>query len=411
MRRIKINQNTKYYIIFIVLALFAKNGYYLWGDNDYIIDGLLKYADIGLLLALFFTLCVGMKYGFGFNSGRYDYFILGYIVLSIVSTFSAYMLFDQSLLRGLFAQRVQLFWFVSYFFIRRLLQLRKMNVESLIKILYVMALIELSICTVQYLVGDNMFFLAVKSELRNYVRRYYFNVSFLIPISLFALYQLLHNRKNRILNGIIVVWTALLIAVFSQYRSVTVYYAIGCLIIVLFWNRSIFKRILLLTLAAIVAYLVLKDTSMFKMLLQALRGGIFNDANMLVRNTAREHYFSELGKTAITIITGRGYPSVSNYGAFSAAGFYNYMYFTDNGIFGFLYCYGLLGLVWYMFFWIKMIRDSWQIRRYTSVYFAYLLYYVVGFINDFSWFWSANFIFIVMICFLEATYNEKKYLR
>ena len=132
---------------------------------------------------------------------------------------------------------------------------------------------------------------------------------------------------------------------------------------------------------------------------------------MLVRNTAREHYFSELGKTAITIITGRGYPSVSNYGAFSAAGFYNYMYFTDNGIFGFLYCYGLLGLVWYMFFWIKMIRDSWQIRRYTSVYFAYLLYYVVGFINDFSWFWSANFIFIVMICFLEATYNEKKYLR
>lgn len=407
--KIRISVNIKYYIFLSILIILAKNGFYLWEDNQYLIFGYIKYADLGLVFATCFVVYVGINCGLKMGSGRYDYYIFFYIILTIIASFTATIIYGQSLARGFFAQRVQIFWFLTYFPIRRLLQLKKIESKSVINLLYFFALYELFICTLQYFLGDKVIFLSVLTGSRNYSARYYFNVSLLVPISFISLYGALNCKANRVRNVAIVIWTAVLIMLFSQYRSIAVYFGIGCLIVIALWNKNVFKKLVIIFAIIVGAYFVIRNTSFFKSLITTITSGVFNDANMIVRNNAREHYLSEVGKSIGSILLGRGYPSVSSYEAFSAAGYYNYMYFNDNGIFGMIYCYGAIGVLWYVLFWLKLMRDSWKMRIRISAFVAYISYYIIGLINDFSWFWSANFMFVIIVCLLEVVYKDSKY--
>lgn len=399
----------EYLFIIIFILIFSKNSFYLWLQDDYMIGTFFKYSDIGVCLSLIFTVWIIVKYGLPKKNliNRYIYI---FVIMVLVSAVTALGIFNQSFYRGILVQRVQLAYLVLFLPVKRLLDLQRIDKRDVIRLVYILATYELTICTIQYfyyIMSGNMF-LVVNAGLRYGEIRFYFEPALLLMVVFRSFFSVLNNRRNRIFNIVFVVWVCFFIMYITKMRAMTLLLIASLALCLLIWNKQIFKKVFICMLILFIAISVMGKSKIIQDTLNTLTGKEIIDNTLDIRKNAREYYINQVKETPIT---GRGYPSISSATAYQAAGTqYNYK-FVDNGIFGFIYSYGLVGIIWYSFFWVMLLRISWKIRKQNSSYFVYIIYYTIGFITDFAWFWSGCCSFTLMISMLVDDYQNQRLIK
>ncbi|MHB8131572.1 MAG: O-antigen ligase family protein [Mobilitalea sp.] len=400
------SKRKNYLILIIIILIFSKNSFYLWLQDDYLIGSFFKYSDIGVYLSILFTLWIMFRFGFPYKNSLNRYIVF-FAIMVLISALTAWFVFDQNLLRGILAQRVQLSYLILFLAVERLLELKKIEKTDIIRLVYMLAVFELSICTIQYFyyIISGKMFLVVSTGIRYGDIRFYFEPALLLIVTFRSFFNVLSNKKNRIINIIFVVWVCFFIMYITKMRAMSLL-LIACFVIgLLIWNKKLVKKILICTLLFIFGLFLLGKIEILQDIFNTITGQEIIENTLDIRDNARGYYIKQVMKTPVT---GRGYPSISSTAAFQASGFLQNYKFVDNGIFGFVYSYGLVGFIWYIGFWITLFKLAWKIRKKDSSYFIYMVYYLLGIITDFAWFWHGCCSFVLLISMLQYDYKELK---
>ena len=104
---------------------------------------------------------------------------------------------------------------------------------------------------------------------------------------------------------------------------------------------------------AVLGICILLNTTMFRDIIEQFSLGFTDYGHFGIRADARKLYLEMLAKHPFL---GGGYPYIEN--ALEASGYYKRMYLVDNGVFGFIYIYGGVGIIWIAALWTKLIKMS-----------------------------------------------------
>ena len=146
---------------------------------------------------------------------------------------------------------------------------------------------------------------------------------------------------------------------------------IGYLIIILFlvfkWKprKAYYKVLAILGVIVAIAGVIVSDV--FQSTINTI---LSNEDTLAIRSIGREWYLNSLIKHPIL---GCGYPHEDCRAACEAAGFTRGIYIVDNGVFGFAYIYGLIGVLWIVGFWIYFLKRAKTIASRNNNYF-YIMY-------------------------------------
>ena len=108
-------------------------------------------------------------------------------------------------------------------------------------------------------------------------------------------------------------------------------------------------------------------------------------------------------------ILGGGYPSNFYQPARYAAGIDQLIYLYDNGIFGFMYIYGIIGLIWLVSLWAKILKDGSYIQKQYSemLFLLYPFFFIITCMNELHWYWEYGMVvFSLYLCAMEAKISE-----
>lgn len=305
--------------------------------------------DIILLCNLFFIVYIEIKYykQKSKSNYRFKYIVLFTIILIITSSYQSLELYNQSLFLGIRPQRHFFVIMLLYFPFSKLLGLNKISKEDIIKMVYRIALIQLFIQIVYYISGGSLSFINLSydyryGEIRLRADSCLINLLFVITVSNFI------KGKNRIINLIYSVINVIYVMFMLKTRLLMVSY-LGVLVVAFFiWKRDFAVKIMI-TFVAISIIPVILNTEIFQDTVEAILEDDPND----IRAVGKAYYMDKLKENPIL---GRGYINIEWEPAYVAAGMNRKIYLNDNGILGFTFVFGGLGLVWFLVWYIKLIR-------------------------------------------------------
>ena len=332
---------------------------------------------------------------------RYGKWVIAFVIMAVLSSVQSNLLYGQSFLQGFAPQRWTLVWLLMYFILRKLIYYKKLKFDSLIKMMVAVGFLQLTLFISQYLLGDENGLLYVNSSIRNGRMRYYFG-----PILLDFLFLYLLDKFNTAKGSKRIFYfscCALILfetMVVQQFRLTTMG-LILCLglYIVFVRTRSQTKLLYFVVGAATLGFLF--STPLVQNVLDQVLHSNY-DGGMLIRSAARLLYFETLQKHPIL---GGGYPSNYYQPARQAAGMNSLMYLYDNGVFGFMYIYGMIGIVWAVSFWAKLIRDGRYIQKrfYELAFLLFPVFFIITCMNELHWYWEYGMVvFSLYMCLMET---------
>ena len=127
---------------------------------------------------------------------------------------------------------------------------------------------------------------------------------------------------------------------------------------------------------------------------------------MAIRYVGRELYFNQLSQSVRTMLFGCGYPNELFSPAASKAGFYDHIYLNDNGIFGFAYIYGLIGVIAVILIVIKALKIVLPEIKNNSINVIVLMFIMMQIVSSYNvtfWYWKADgtFLLVIILCIAE----------
>lgn len=131
---------------------------------------------------------------------------------------------------------------------------------------------------------------------------------------------------------------------------------------------------------------------------------------LTIRSLGREFYISELESNKINFIFGMGIPDYNLSSTYYKLGMDKNYFLDDNGIYGYAYIYGILGITVILLMLLKYFLLSIRCLKENIVPLMYLIYTVIVFPNIILWYWSIDGIFmlIIMLCVVEYIRKEDK---
>lgn len=86
------------------------------------------------------------------------------------------------------------------------------------------------------------------------------------------------------------------------------------------------------------------------------------------------------------------------------------IFLADNGVFGFLYCHGILGIVWLISLFFQMLKKSSYImlKKRNYSYILYAIYEVLNLYMGMHWYYYYALPFVLFLCLLNYEYYERK---
>lgn len=384
----------------ITLAIIiAINLYYFYLIDTYEITvASLPLRDIAILIAAMW----GIYYWIKLKNCRkiqylFKWWMVGIVVLAFTSTIQSYVLYSQPFILGLAPQRYVLVWALMYFPICKCLKCDVIKKQDLIGIIKIIGLIQLFLFIINFYVENS--FLYVNTGLRNGQTRYYFACILLdllfffcldsvtvkkgaakLPYLLIAaaiLFEIIEVQQFRLSSmGLIICGGFYIVLVRIQKEYKMVYFVIGCIATGILFNTSLVQDVLTRVL-----------TNNY-------------DAGTKIRSVGRDLYFAAIINHPIL---GGGYPSSYYQPAQVASGASRLIYLYDNGVFGFMYMYGLAGIVWVVSLWGKLLSRGWKLYKNNKVlvYLLFALFFIVTCINELHWYWEYGFVVFSLFLALE----------
>lgn len=338
-----------------------------------------------------------------FYFGRW---MLAMLIMVLLSSIQSNRLCGQSLIGGIAPQRWIWVWALVYFPVRKCIYNKIINLDDFIAMLLAVGICQLILWTVQFFLGDSVFLTHVGRGTRSNRTRYYYNpvlldFLFLLSLDRFVKYPRMKKVLYVVIAGLVLFETM----VIQQFRATTM----GLLVCMFFF--------------AVIHVLFMKGNNKYKIICFMIGcivvGGILSTSLMRsalklifenrpdIRSVGRELYLRTLFEHPIL---GGGYPNTHYEPAMTAATDGNSaIYMSDNGIFGFFYLYGGIGIIWIVTLWYKLLLNGMKIKRFFSelAYLLFPLFFIVVSRNELHWYWEYGFIiFSIFLCIEESKLDE-----
>jgi uncharacterized protein (UPF0333 family) len=378
---------------------------------DIILPMGLRPSDLGVLLAIAWSVYVFLRVR-GQRHSRV-YVIIPFVfafISTVASALQAFLVLGQPLLWGILPFRRM--YAAMLFAIAIVYALRSgiVSRDNLIKTLYLVAIVELCLYTLQALLASSISFLAVStSEVRFGMAR--LRVPFLLPMlmGIYSFHTYLdswHKDNVRVvLHLFFAIWTVLFVALICQHRAPTIILLLSYLVAILISRGSASTKVLA-TLAALLLAVGIAATPMIQSSLQALGGDTSSASqnSLTIRADGHEYYLERLQSSPVF---GYGWPNSNYLPATTAAG-ETYKYYTvDNGIFGLAYMLGIVGCVWIAILYAGALRRSWLVRHSVGGWlFQYFLFETGNLYMGLHWFYYYPMPFMIALAILDYDYGE-----
>lgn len=375
----------------IAFAIFiSENCFYLFEDDIY--------KDIGLVIVLAWSLWTMIKFKNKKNPPfRFGMCILFTLVLMLTSSLQSRLLYNQSILLGIRPQRYWITWAMTYFPIRKLMYLDYITFDDLKGLLYKIGILELILYTGQYLLAENIVFLHVHSYSTYSTSRFYFS-NILLCLVLFMRLNDIFNKQNVKHNMFFVVWIILDIIQIGKMRMTFIAVSTAILFGIIMWRRGGNYKILSVFVIAIGVVLV-SGSEVVQSILPALNGTGRSDT-LEIREIGRNFYLDVIKNHPIL---GGGYINTQWRPAYIASRQSEGITWVDNGIFGFMYFYGGIGLAWVIALFGKTLSLGCWVKNNMNEY-VYLLtpvYWLVAMVSEAHWYFISFMVFVLLICLME----------
>lgn len=342
-------------LLFVFLA-FSLDFFYLFDRTSVNLFGL-SLNDIFLIfsLVLFMFVFVTKR---RFQRYHFEKFsiIFFLVVLAIVFTSSigAYLSWNQPILYGLRAQRMFLF---SFFIFASYLILYKegfISKESILRVVYFVAIIELALVYIQWILGEKYIFLKIIDtiEIRYGTLRIRANPD-LICLCTFISWSAVLNKKNVFRNLLFVLLSVGFVALISKSRMRTLCLLFSLVFSTIFIAKmSVLKKTIIsvIVIALLISFFF---TSIGQDILLTIQTGE-NDTS-LIRDDGRSFYLRIFNNNPWFA---GGYVNLEWQPSVVGSRFDQEIYVNDNGIFGFIFTYGIFGIIYIFVLYLDILISS-----------------------------------------------------
>lgn len=404
--KIKKRNTITWMFFFSVIAL--ENFCWLIPSDEYIVTGLLKFSDIGVIFAIFWSFYV-------FGSTRKNAYSKAMIwpalfyVCAFISCYMASRFFGQSMGLGIRQIRYFLVCVIYFYAIFRSLQSRLITKADVYKIIKFQAVFECVIFLLQYLLIDRVVFVhtGISFEYGNARLR----VSYLLPmIQMYISLNEYLNGIKKTQNLICVFLGAIVLAGLCKHRAPTLIMLCTFCIALVLWKKKLSTKLIVSLLAIVVIVAFVSNSDMIQQAFGVLFKGSSEGDTLSIRKIGRMYYFEQLTNYNAWV-TGLGQPNINSISAYKASGALNHIYLADNGIFGLLYAHGILGVAWIVCFFASIFKKSFYLFKEKKQY-QYLLYFLFELGNLYMglhWFYYYAAPFMIFMALLNWEYEEERY--
>lgn len=385
----------------------------------FVIPGLFKYSDIGIIASIVFFI---WSY-FGVKSKEkvnytYAKYIVAFLIIMFISLVMPDYFFGQSIILGFRVKRKLIICFLLYFPVTRLLKTGQIGYKQLLKILFIVGTFELIVYTLQYLLVDIVTFTYIDTtEMRYNSTR--LRVPYLLPLilGLKCLSDVMTGKVKKMrgiaMHTIYFVWAFFLLVIICKHRAPALILACTIGLAYVIWKKKLTVKILSgIIVFAILVLFVFNSTLVYQMFDSTMQG-IFNsltgDISLSIRQSGQAYHLQRLLQSPIF---GFGPPHNNNSAAYYASGAAYGFYLIDNGIVGFMYVHGIIGVIWLVLLFIKSYRMSWNLYK-KKISYLFILYFFFETANLYigmHWYYSYTLPFVMVLVMLEYEYDKSRFL-
>lgn len=392
--------------VLLIFLFLMENCFYLINVSEINISGKFAYSDIWLIL---FTVVLGyafFKYRKTKTTYQYVYIILVLCLLTFTSAIQQNRITGQSLMLGFRPQRVYFMLLLSYFPIRKLIERKKLNVERLISGIYKLGIVSALLYILQVLIYPNIRFIYATISNSNGGTRIYIDSTVIHIAGMIALYEYCKKYRARYLCAYII---CLSYVVFVSRGRLELLAFLASSSIGVLVTRKITKKRFAIVLMGIVGVFIFLNTpyadTLFNAIKVAQTATTAQGNTMAIRYEGRALYMSQMASSWQSMLFGCGYPNRLYSVAAVRAGLDRNIGLNDNGIFGFAYIYGLIGVIAIVILFIKLGKNAWTYYKKSNnnVFLMYVIMQIFLAYNIIFWYWQADgtFIMVLMLAITE----------
>lgn len=392
-------------LLFIVLA-FNINFFYLL-DND-----VFHLKDLNIVIILVWVLTFLVSSRFKINKKiliNFSILFGGCILLAITSSIQSYMLYSQNFILGFRAQRLWIIYPIVYFILHSLLLRKKICIQQIVKVLYLFCFIELFIGFLQFLVYEHIDFTNVMTTNRYGDYRFYFNDEILNLMLIYSFIEYIRG-KSKIFN-LTYIFLALLFHLFiTKGRMSFITLSMTLFLILFVFSKISMNKKSKLMFFFFLIFLAICFTSMGKDIINVIFG-VSENTTASIREQGRQFYIETIKKYPLL---GGGYINTLWAPAFAGANMDQGIFIVDNGVFGFMFEYGLLGLFFLLLFYIFLIKKAVYVYKQTnnSFFIGYIIFSILGMYTLLKMGTTSSLetpIFMTLICYSFGKVRGKEY--
>lgn len=413
---IKFRKSSLYYAL-IFLYCFADLKFF------YFID-IVKFTFLGISYTdMLFILNVSLfLYEFIFNQKGVlkinfpIYLIIISICLACTSAYAGYLTYGQAFFSGLVAQRHWISSTLVIYTIYNWLIGEKITKEGLVKLISIVVVFYMIVMIAQYLLYNKVVFTYVTQTERYGETRLYFDISYLVFISGFAIEAIL-ERKKKAKPIIFVLVILVCIAFITKGRMATLSLCLGMMCSLLISKDGSVKKKLEMICFVLVCLLIFINSNMGKDIFNTVLGTTSENNTLAIRDDGRVYYLRMISSSTNSCLIGCGTANIHNKTAMKISSPYwkTYstarFYLTDQGIIYGLYNYGILGIVVYLILIIWSFKSAWRLykREGRTAYLQYLIVQLISCVTLVPDYFESSFLFPMYIILLNIENNRIKY--
>lgn len=378
----------------------------------YLIPSNVKAADItnGLVIAfLIFYILVYKRIA----KGRYLTIFIGFMLIVISSALSAFFLFGQSIVDGVIVLRSMFIQLAISIPLINLIKRGTMSRENVINTTVVSARIACWLYGIHYVLYEVVSFSLLNIAPAEWGRygspRFYF----LLVIPSFLLFHgvaKIFEGKFKILYFSDILIVLFLMMQVCKMRMMTISTVIAVAIGLIVAKKMGFRKAGFIAFGIISVLIVLNLTDMGNDFLNLLFNGSSSVSELMIRSYGRMKHIQSF---LMHPVFGLGYPhencveSISEFGTYTSvtiSGTEQKVYIGDNGIFDFLYIFGIAGIVWLVGLFVGFLKKSIvSIKVYNNtLYLMVVLGMIIDSYTELNWFFGGMLFIGIFIALMET---------
>lgn len=355
----------------------------------------ITYENIGYLISLTWC-CFWLGIMSGKRVTKYEFapWVIGSILLIILSVVQSKILYGQGFVDTLSPQKRIIVWTAIYFTVSKQIKCGYLHRDGLLSIIEKIGILQLVLIFAQFFLSSQIQVLHVETLYNSDRGLRYYYVPVLFDFLLFyKLDRFVRDKGVRKLKDLTIVVAVLLEVMIVQKYRMTSTGLLICIALFIILMRSKKQYKIAYVILGCVALVFLINTNFFQGVLNAIFSG--NDAYLATRTKGRIWYFAAIMEHPIF---GSGYPNDNNYLSLTASGYNEGILLNDNGVIGFVYLYGVVGVLWLISLWAKLLRKGWKIykTRNDLVYLLFPLFFTITGITEAHWYWDFGFFFFMI---------------